>query len=717
LFYTNLTISIIAIITALVLLIYNLLKKNVSTLNRLLSVLAFLTALRFLLVIPLLIDFRAISFVYIARYSISTNLLLTEFFFLIILIYPDKKLKNNLKIFILTALPGAAFSILTVLTDMVVKSTTFVGHLTYKTGRLYPIYMSFVVFYSISALVILYLRSRSLENKALRQEMIYFLLGITFTVITILIPTILLPSFFGINNYRHLAIPVMGTSLVLIINYAVSDIRKIDFKKFYIKIFLWLILVSLLLIAPIGILNYRNNIAAKTTVPNFILSLSIFLILFFIFKLIRPRMENIFNKEYRALTLKLNNFFQSITHLSISENENLFWQRLHEYSIYPFKDKFGIVSAHLYIYDFQKDSFLYNYWYGKKSSTVSLNFQNDIISCLRMHSSVLDKSLLYSASEFEQYREIMLNFFTENQITVALPFFDHNKNLIGILFLGKLPKNKIYSKTLLNALDIYRIRFQHILANGYILKKVKKTQVIEHDRKVVDSIKKKIIPSKMLQIDGIRLSSFYMNNSSQGGDYYDTVRFSKDRLCLFFSGSSYSGIESSLLSLELYTMLHSATANIDNPGKLLSTMNWVVSTSHYQNRHASAICLIYNNKHEITYSNASHNPLIIFDSENSEFIEYGANEGVPLGIEKDHIFESKTVQLHEGNIGVIFSDGFSSAINLSGDKYPISRTRNIIKMNKDKTSAVITRKLFNDFANFIQNKKQINDSTLIVFKI
>ena len=265
-------------------------------------------------------------------------------------------------------------------------------------------------------------------------------------------------------------------------------------------------------------------------------------------------------------------------------------------------------------------------------------------------------------------------------------------------------------------MELFRIQFQHQLANALILEDIKKSQVISHDNLVVESIKKKIIPRELKQIPGFRISSFNINNSAQGGDYFDSIFINENKIAVFITDTSYAGVDSAILALEIYTAFNTPIRLNDSPDKILNTMNWIISTSKYEKKYAPSLCLTYTSKGELEYSNAAFNPLLLYDIKKDTFTELDSR-GIPVGVDKDFLYETKQVPVHQGTIGIMYSDGLVSAMNSSGESYGTERIQKIIQSTKEKSPAIMTRELYLNLTAFIGGHKQINDITCIIFKI
>ena len=68
----------------------------------------------------------------------------------------------------------------------------------------------------------------------------------------------------------------------------------------------------------------------------------------------------------------------------------------------------------------------------------------------------------------------------------------------------------------------------------------------------------------------------------------------------------------------------------------------------------------------LTYASAGHNRPLLFRPGSSSCKELDA-EGLILGVKRDVLFEENTIQLHEGDMLLMYTDGVTEAQNASGN--------------------------------------------------
>ncbi len=692
----------------------NIIKRLSFTLNRIFSILAFLSSLMFAFLMLQHLNLDIFPVVQVSRINVALVLLVSIIFYNLMFIYPENKLSKNFFTIFITSLPGYAVVFLTIFTDFIIKDVSFDGHFIYDGGRFVYLFVGLVSFYLIGTVVNILVKVKSLGNRALRREMLYILFSLGAHSIFILFVVILFPIVNNIYIFRNIGISISGVYILTILHYAVYDIKVLDLKKYFLKIFYWHIIFIILLI-PIALAVYLNMRYFNLQLPTIVLSLSFFIYVFFAYMLVKPAVVSLFETEYRNLEKNFDLLFDSISTLNFEDKNTNFWELFYNRTLDDFSERFKISGIHLYVYRKKSDSYQYEYSVGSDFKIADFKLDDVVVKMLKTATSVVDRSSLYYDSIYSEYRKSCLEFFTKNKIEISIPLYNIDNELMGMIFLENLKGNKLYSKTFLTVLETYKLQFQYLLRNGLVLDEVKKQQIVKHDKILVNSIKEKIIPESVKQVKNLRASSMYVNKSEFGGDIISSIQIDKNKVAYFMADSGYSGIQSSFSLLELFGAFNSQTKKADSSDKILNNLNWVLCTSKYSEKYVSAFCVVYSDNGELNYSCASYNPMIIFDSSAQEFRNYELKT-IPLGLEKDYVYESKTVSFTSDSIAVIFSPGLISAMNELGDLYSIDRIKDIIYNNYEDTPAILSRKIYSDFSEFVSEEKLINDASLIILK-
>ncbi|MFH0977072.1 MAG: PP2C family protein-serine/threonine phosphatase [Spirochaetota bacterium] len=651
-----------------------------------------------------------------SRYFIALPVIILQVVFLILQIYPAWEKRPRTVFIIMPQIPGLALAGLVIFTDLIISKMAFTDSLTYSYGPFVFIYIIITGLYILGLHLSFLFKARHFENASFKKQLLPFQAGLLAGTAIVIFFLVVLPFYFDIHNYQKFSL-AGSYFLQLQLNYSLSHDKQIDFKKFYLKVLFRFMLILVLFIPTYFFIEYFIN---SELIKNNILLFSgtiLFPFLFIIiYRYLKPVAGNVINKMNRTLKDNFNSIFRNMSELSEMKKQKMDWDNFFSKGI---NEVFGILNiekASFFLLNEELKIFELVHTYNENSDFTDISENDVLISFFRNRNQVIEKYQLYTDRELEKHKNILLDFFNKNDISAILPVFSYTKKLLGLITLGSLAGKKNYSADFLSYLDNYRIQFSSLLENLLFSEEIRKTQVIKRDKMIVTNIKKRIIPANFKNIEGLKISSLYINNSEFGGDFFDSSKVRNDKMGIFTANASDLGVESALLILQMSSVFHAQASMHEAPEGLLNTLNQVLCTSRFTEKYATAIYLIYNSvSKEIAFSNAAFNPLIIFNPKKENFAEFDV-EGIPLGIDKSFRYKHTTLLAPPDTIGLCCSQGISTAIDKNGNNYSISRIKDLIRINRNSDPSVLVRVIYDDFNSFTADTKLINDITLIVFK-
>src|SRR5690606_18250343 len=119
--------------------------------------------------------------------------------------------------------------------------------------------------------------------------------------------------------------------------------------------------------------------------------------------------------------------------------------------------------------------------------------------------------------------------------------------------------------------------------------------------------------------------------------------------------------------------------------------------------------------HQLEYSNAGHHPLIVHRT-SDKAVERVDSPGLPIGLEREAKYERRTVELHPGDVVMVYTDGIIEAMNPEGEQYEEERLQTVFRDNAQKDADEILTAIRSDIERFVGPAKQHDDQTLIIMK-
>lgn len=117
----------------------------------------------------------------------------------------------------------------------------------------------------------------------------------------------------------------------------------------------------------------------------------------------------------------------------------------------------------------------------------------------------------------------------------------------------------------------------------------------------------------------------------------------------------------------------------------------------------------------LTYSNAGHcSPFLIMDGGNLRELREG---GLALGVMGDALYNEESLDIREGDLLVLYSDGVTDALNPARERYRPARLKAIMPSLYGLSAGDALRRLIESVEEFQEGTPQADDMTLVVVRI
>jgi two-component system sensor histidine kinase ChiS len=220
-------------------------------------------------------------------------------------------------------------------------------------------------------------------------------------------------------------------------------------------------------------------------------------------------------------------------------------------------------------------------------------------------------------------------------------------------------------------------------------------------------------------IAGLDIAGFMEPAEEVGGDYYDVLKYN-DSLKIGIGDVTGHGLESGVLMVMVQTAVRTLLCNNEtDPAKFLSTVNRTIydNVQRMNSDKNLSLSLLDYQQGQLCLS-GQHEEMIVVRADG--FLERidTIDLGFPIGLEEDIAdFISHTqVQLHPGDVVVLYTDGITEAENLEGQQYGIERLCEVVRDNRQQSAEQIKQTVLDNVRAHIGKQKVYDDITLLVLK-
>jgi sigma-B regulation protein RsbU (phosphoserine phosphatase) len=245
--------------------------------------------------------------------------------------------------------------------------------------------------------------------------------------------------------------------------------------------------------------------------------------------------------------------------------------------------------------------------------------------------------------------------------------------------------------------------------------------IMKRDLEIAREIQTWLVPSEPPVIPNAEVAFWTRPQNSVAGDYYDAFypvadAASGGKLMLVMADVAGKSVPAALLMATLQASLRTLASQGLALTPLAQRLNhYACEHSLGGQRFTTAVLGEYDpSSCKLAYVNAGHNSPIIRRSDGStERLESG---GLPLGITAEATFVTSEVELHSGDILVLFTDGVVEAFNSAGQEFSDARWLSLVRNLPAVPAKESLQLLMMSVETFVGQTRQSDDITCLVLR-
>ncbi len=317
---------------------------------------------------------------------------------------------------------------------------------------------------------------------------------------------------------------------------------------------------------------------------------------------------------------------------------------------------------------------------------------------------------------------------THLQAELLLPLTASEK-LLGFISLGRKQSEEPFTRSDLRLLKSIATQTGLALENAQLLAAVteeaRQRERLNRELEIAREVQERLFPQELPAVAGLDYSGACRPALGVGGDYYDFLALSGDRLGIAIGDVSGKGIGAALLMASLQASLRGeVTRCCEDISGLVANVNRLVFQASNSNRYATFFYAQYEaGTCQLTYVNAGHNPPMLFRpipcgaGETSWQVTRLCTGGPVVGLLLDSSYRQESITLNPGDMLVAFTDGISEALNLENEEWGEERLAGTITGCEAPRSHELLADIMKAADQFASGAKQYDDMTLVVLRM
>jgi len=302
---------------------------------------------------------------------------------------------------------------------------------------------------------------------------------------------------------------------------------------------------------------------------------------------------------------------------------------------------------------------------------------------------------------------------SSTQSEMVVPIISHKK----ILGAFNLESNKqhFFTKNQLETLKAFASQTAVVLENAKLLKDSIEKDQIDKELKIAAEIQKVLLPKRTIEVKGYLIEAFNLPSKTVGGDFFDLVNLTSNKIGMGIGDISGKGIPGAILMATLFSNFKAQVRISSKTHKVLQNLNNSFCEITDEDKYATFFYSVLNFSSNILhYSNAGHNPTILIRNNND--IELLNQGGPVLGFLRDINFKYDKKELQRNDLVFMYTDGITECMNKNNEEFGEARLIDFLKTNHRIQPEEIKHRLINEIEKFSQRKTFDDDVTFIILK-
>ena len=223
---------------------------------------------------------------------------------------------------------------------------------------------------------------------------------------------------------------------------------------------------------------------------------------------------------------------------------------------------------------------------------------------------------------------------------IIIPISSNNKCYGGIV-LANRELGGIFTAGDRKLLESIANQIHFSIENFIYLEEKIEQERLREQISIAKEIQNSLLPSVIIQPENTEIAASFSPAVEVAGDYYD-VFFIGNKTFLIVADVSGKGIPASLLMSSFRSAVKIMVHSSNSLPELVSKVNDHIAQNDITDRFVTSMFVLLDTKEgSFKYSNAGHDPIILFRKETDEFFEI-SNDGIPIGIFEDQQYVEET---------------------------------------------------------------------------
>jgi serine phosphatase RsbU (regulator of sigma subunit) len=240
---------------------------------------------------------------------------------------------------------------------------------------------------------------------------------------------------------------------------------------------------------------------------------------------------------------------------------------------------------------------------------------------------------------------------------------------------------------------------------------------LEDELQSVAEEQRKLLPSRLPEIEGLKLGVHYETSRYAGGDYYDIIELPDNQWGFIMADAAGHSTSAAVLVAMTCALFRSYPEPPADPARLLLDINeHMCSLSN--NSFLTALYMVYDaESHNLRLARAGHPPPVLYRPQDAKAVELECKGVWPLAIEPYGNVPLTETTLQSGDHLMLYTDGITERFSPDGECYEVERLCEQFSRDSGDDPRKIISSLMDDVNRFAGGLPPNDDQAVLIMVV
>ena len=279
---------------------------------------------------------------------------------------------------------------------------------------------------------------------------------------------------------------------------------------------------------------------------------------------------------------------------------------------------------------------------------------------------------------------------------------------------SRQPRRDLLSAASRSALETVATEAASAIESARLYREEAEKARLENELRLAAEIQRALLPDADQSGAHFDVAAASMPCRAIGGDFFDYFHLPSGAFGFALGDVAGKGPPAALLTAMIQGVFSAQVVSAASPAQLMATVNASLIRRSIQNRFATVLYGALSPDGRLIYSNAGHNPPVLIKRDGVQRLETG---GLIVGLFPQAEYDEETLQLEDGDVLVVFSDGVTEAFNAAGEEFGEARLLACLEAHRDAAPADVLKRVLSSVREFTASAAQSDDVTALVLQV